>query len=400
MPHPVLIIGAGPYGVSVALELHRRAIPFVICGKPFSLWFNHTLAAASLRSDIHVSEVYTRDRRLRLDRYLDDALPPAEANAIRRGRIPVTVFRDYLRHVLATLPFPIEPERIASLDVRGGEFVARTQGGRVMFASQVVLACGLEAHQRLPQALKELNGVVAHGWHTHRYEHLRGRRVMIVGSGQSAGEAVWKLRSDNEVTWVYRRPPVYYADPIALPRPLFALAMRGSHVFSLLPAFVQRRLRQNLLDSTMTPDLRHHVQAADVTPVQADVADLGLHLHGEGVRSGQLGQSFDQVIACTGYRHRLDNLAFLSPAILAAARCHADGMPVLDRSFRTTVAGLYIVGAMAEPKHGPAMRFMSGCRSTALLLGRAVQREMHRTRPVAAKCRHTSPAADDLSSYN
>ena len=377
MIQPVLIIGAGPYGVSVALELSRRRIPFVICGDPFALWFNHTLERASLRSDVHVSEVFTKDRRFRLDDFLTRTLPVAQADAIRRGRIPVSVFRDYLRHVQASLPFPIVREKIVSLDKRCGQFIAQTTSGQVIAASQVILACGLESHQRLPEALKHLNGHVVHAWQTQRYEHLRGKRVLVIGSGQSAGEAVWLLRHDNTVTWVHRTPPDFFADPIALPRPIFALAMRTSHIFSMMPAWLQRKLRQNLLSSTMTPDLREDVFASNVHAVQTDAGELGLTVSQGAIDSARLKRSFDLVIACTGYRHRLSNLAFLSPALLGLARCDAEGMPLLDRAFRTSVPGLYVVGAMAEPKHGPAMRFMSGCRTTALLLGAAVEKELN-----------------------
>lgn len=377
MTQPVLIIGAGPYGVSVALEFFRRRIPFVICGDPFALWFNHTLERASLRSDVHVSEVFTKDRRFRLDDFLTRTLPLAQADAIRRGRIPVSVFRDYLRHVQASLPFPIVREKVVTLDKRCGQFIAQISSGQAIAASQVILACGLESHQRLPDALKHLHGYAVHGWQTQRYEHLRGKRVLVIGSGQSAGEAVWLLRNDNEVTWVHRTPPEFFADPIALPRPVFALAMRTSHLFSMMPAWLQCRLRQNLLSSTMTPDLREEVFAHNVHAVQIDAGELGLTVAQGAVESARLQRAFDLVIACTGYRHRLANLQFLSPAILGLARCDAEGMPLLDRAFRTTVPGLYVVGAMAEPKHGPAMRFMSGCRTTALLLGAAVDKELN-----------------------
>src|SRR5438132_263722 len=37
----VLIVGAGPYGISLSYELHRRGIPFEVVGHPFSLWRRH-----------------------------------------------------------------------------------------------------------------------------------------------------------------------------------------------------------------------------------------------------------------------------------------------------------------------------------------------------------------------
>lgn len=372
MKSPVLIIGAGPYGVSIALELHRRGVPFVVHGEPFSLWHRHTLSAASLRSDVHVSEVFTKDRRHRLDSFMDATLPPADARRVRQGRVPVSLFRDYLRQVQSRLPFPIVEQRITGLCGDGNGFVATTAGGETIAASQVVLACGVEGHRYLPPCLADLDSErVVHGWHVQQYESARGQRILIVGSGQSAAEAVWHLRPHNQITWLHRTRPTYFADPIALPRPIFALAMRGSHVFSLLPGWLRSRLRKNLVGATITPDLEPHVAADDVEQIQGDIESLRLVGRGGAVHSAALNRDFDLVVACTGYRYGLRNLTMLAPRLAEQIRCEED-MPVLDRRFQTSVPGLYVVGAMAEPKHGPAMRFMSGTRTAAMLVGAAV----------------------------
>jgi thioredoxin reductase len=372
MPLPVLIIGAGPYGVSIALDLHRRGLPFVICGEPFELWYRHTLTAVSLRSDIHVSEVFTKDRRHRLDRYIEASLPATDALRIRKGRVPVGVFREYLRHVQSNLPFPILRTRVTSLERDGDDFNAATADQGMIRASQVVLACGVDAHRHLPECLVELASErVVHGWQVQRYESARDQSVLVVGSGQSAAEAVWHLRPHNRVTWVHRTSPTFYADLVALPRPIFALAMRGSHIFSMMPNWLRTRLRTKLGGTTITPDLKQHLE--DVNSLSCDVQNLQLVNRGNLVYSSQMNQEFDLVIACTGYRHALKNLSMLSRELISAVRC--DGaMPVLDRCFQTSVPGLYVVGAMAEPKHGPAMRFMSGTRTAVMLVGAAVAR--------------------------
>lgn len=374
MTSQVLIIGAGPYGVSIALELHRRGIPFIICGKLFSLWHQHTLTQASLRSDVHVSEVFTQDRRFKLDRYLDQSPFQSEARRISAGRVPVRVFREYLKHVESKLPFPVIDEHVVHVERdHTGHFIALTAQGRDIHAAQVVLACGIEAHRNLPHGLESLGEErVSHSWQVNQYEQATGQRVLVVGSGQSAAEAVSLLRKSNEVTWLHRTQPVYYADPIALPRPVFALAMRGAHVFSFMPQWLRHRLRKHLLGTTVTPDMKVELNSENVTRIEADVESLRLEIQGTVVRSASMGQCFDKVVACTGYRYRLKNLKMMAPSLREAIACESE-IPLLDRRFMTSVAGLYIVGAMAELKHGPAMRFMSGTRTTAILIGSAIE---------------------------
>jgi len=36
--YPVAIIGAGPYGISVAAHLRNRGIPTLVFGKPMAFW--------------------------------------------------------------------------------------------------------------------------------------------------------------------------------------------------------------------------------------------------------------------------------------------------------------------------------------------------------------------------
>ena len=42
MSSPVLVIGAGPYGVGIADEIHERGLDVRVVGEPFELWRRHT----------------------------------------------------------------------------------------------------------------------------------------------------------------------------------------------------------------------------------------------------------------------------------------------------------------------------------------------------------------------
>lgn len=367
----VLIIGAGPYGVSLAYDLYRRKVPFQVVGKAFSLWFDHLVPGIQLRSDWRASQLYSRDGHLDIDRYLRMHYSPKKAYSVKQGRVPSALFQDYLRWVLTELPFKVVDERILELHQDGSDFVAQTSSGGELRARRVVCATGIESHRNLPRELASLPAVV-HGWNTSEYCSMKNHRLLVVGGGQSAAEAIACLGDSNQITWVHRSPLVFFSEPINLPKPLFDLALRLSAIFYRLPRGARSLLGRRFLESTITPDLESTVMRKSISRLQMDVADLGLMVGGpERVYSQQLNEAFDKVIACTGYRYALSTIRFLSRDLLRRiASLHQ--VPVLNRHYETSLKNLYMVGGIAEPTHGPAQRFMFGCRDATRTVGAAL----------------------------
>src|SRR4029077_19309567 len=63
------IIGAGPYGLSIAAHFRRRGIPFRIFGRPMDSWLNHMPKGMMLKSDGFASNIYDPDEELTLGRF-------------------------------------------------------------------------------------------------------------------------------------------------------------------------------------------------------------------------------------------------------------------------------------------------------------------------------------------
>ena len=417
----VLIVGAGPYGISLSYELHRRGIPFEVVGHPFSLWRRHTLSSTHLRSDINASQVFARDDRFSLRTFLRANYSASEAARIMRGRIPVEVFRRYADWILADLPYrPLErkvtrlqlkndgitngfiqhPYNVSGGNMYGvelgatipfGDFVRALDGfgvtggvgwtqstlddGAEIAARRVVLASGIESHQVLPECLARLpNRLVMHSWRVREIERITGRRLLIVGGGQSAGEILAHLANDNEIVWAYRSPLIFFSEPINLPRPIFAAVLRLSSVYYFLPRPLRQLLGRRFVASTITPNLKSVLLSGRFPRIQTDAADLDLRELDGAIYSSRLDRAFDHVIACTGYRYRLASLDYLDPALAAEIEVGPDGAPRLNYDFATSVPGLYMVGGIAEPVCGPAQRFMIGCRHATLRVSRALVR--------------------------
>jgi cation diffusion facilitator CzcD-associated flavoprotein CzcO len=368
----VLIIGAGPYGFSLAYELHARGIPFRIFGKPMSLWFDHVLPNVQLRSDWRASQLYSRDGRLALTRYLKEHYDAVKAESLLQGRVPTALFRDYLRWAMTQIPAHTIEQKIVSLERGARSFIATTDQGSTVQARRVVIATGIESHRHLPAPLAELpSALLIHGWEVNRYVAMQDRRILVVGGGQSAGEAVALLSAKNAVTWVHRSPLIFFSEPINLPKPLFDLALRLSTLFYHMPTRLRERLGRRFVQTTITPDLRPFLLNQCIQRRQADASQLDLQISGNSLFSKLLDQSFDHVLACTGYRYSLSTLGFLS-AQLQSQIASQQGRPVLRRDFATTVPQLYMIGGIAEPSHGPAQRFMFGCGTATRRVGEAL----------------------------
>ncbi len=373
---PVAILGAGPYGVAIASELRRLGVPFRVFGQPFQLWRDRTLPEVFLRSDLQASEIYAHDGRYSLRQFLADRPSDLEAIANNQGRVPVEAFRDYLSWVQSQLTFDIEHTDVLRVDAEREGFQLETSSGEQFTAGMVVIATGIGAFASLPTSLEALQSSrVIHAWSVSEYAELRNCRVCVVGSGQSAGEAVERLRKHNTTTWIYRSKPIFHLDPLNLPRPVFQFVLRASNTAYYLPRILRQAAKRVFVGSTMTPDLQTSVFAEDVIRVQADVNSLDWVERETELYSARLDTAFDYIVCCTGYRLDAKRLPFFGPDLRERLTCE-NGMPRLSRNFESSILGVYVAGGLAENSHGPAQRFLIGNRHAAIAIGRAIAKSV------------------------
>jgi thioredoxin reductase len=374
MKTKVMIIGAGPYGISLAYELWRLKVPFVISGQPFSLWFDHTLGSMSIRSDSHTSEIYTQQDVFNMKRYIKWKFPD-HADELLKKRIPTAVFRDYLQDVLARLPFSIERQKVMNVTKQGMSFIHTLEDGQEVISDASVVATGIENHRVIPDGLTSLSAEhMMHSWQVADYEYMKNKQLLVVGAGQSAAECAAHLSEENQVTWVMRKKPVFYSEPINLPKPVFKFILYGSPYFYFLPQQVKSLLGKKFVETTITPDMKRIWESDRIRIVYADVNDLKLYEDDGGkVKSDVLNAAFDGVIAATGFQYRLDALHFLDKELKLSIQVKS-GIPIINYRFQTSVEKLYMVGGITETHYGPAQRFMMGSRHATLTLGSVLSR--------------------------
>jgi len=72
----------------------------------------------------------------------------------------------------------------------------------------------------------------------------------------------------------------------------------------------------------------------------------------------------DHVIGATGYKAAVSRLSIIDESVQSRIRT-AEGTPILNRHFESSVSGLYFIGAAAANSFGPLLRFAYGAKFAA-----------------------------------
>jgi cation diffusion facilitator CzcD-associated flavoprotein CzcO len=314
--------------------------------------------------------------------------------------IPIDAFIDYGLWFQQRLVPDVERPMATAVDRWRDGLTVVFDSGEELSVAAVVVATGLTYFAHVPPELERLarggpspTGVLSHSAQHHDLASFAGRRVAVVGAGQSALETAALLHeADADVRVLVRGPRAVFGSPppdidhqgIGTPlKPESPLGPGWSHLaLSRAPALVRRlpvRTRQWLVENILGPSgawwLRDRVQGRlpvevlqRIRGASSDGAEVTLDIDTDrGVRS----LTVDHVIAATGYRVTLDALGFLTPP-LRAQITHTDGTPHLGSAFQSSVPGLYFSGLAAALTFGPLMRFVAGTGFAARRISRSL----------------------------
>lgn len=339
----ILVVGAGPYGLSLANHLHASGKSFTIIGKPMELWKSHTFTDASLRSDMATSEIAHPEDKYSLTNFRTVRNFPKEQI---KERVSVKEYRDYIEWVLEDLPYEIQENYLSNLTKEGDLYQAELDDGSIIEATQVVIATGVAHHLHIPEVFASDDRVV-HSYFTQKIEAFKNEKLLVVGAGQSAAEAMEIcLDNDNDVEWYSRKAPRFYSEPLDLPKWLFDLVVKSAGLFRRMPTGLIRSVFSIFSATTMTPEYEEMLK--DVKRYD-ELPDL---------------DGYDHIVAATGYHYTLKHMRFLDAELRASLEMR-EAMPRIDRNFMSSLKDLYFVGPATEMFFGPPMKFMIGSRYAA-----------------------------------
>jgi hypothetical protein len=384
MTVPVAIVGAGPYGLSVAAHLDARHIEYRIFGDPMLFWSN--IAAAGdrrfLKSYCFGTNISTPEPGFAFADYngprgLETFEPCSIGN-----------FAAYGRWFQENVVPAVEPVDVTVVAWQSDGFMLTLANGESLRASNVVLATGLSGFAQVPAAVASLPSQrCIHTSNVSSFDAFRGQSVAVIGGGQSALEAAALLNEagarpqllvrDRGLLW-HRRVMRERSLWRKIRSPITGLGT-GPKAWALtrfpgathrLPAAWRTRIVRSHLPAEGAWWLRERVEGivpvrcnTVVTAARESSSRLQLKLR-DVLANAQQSLDVDHVIAGSGYSIDVERMAILDPALRAGIRRIA-GAPHLNPLFETSVPGLHIVGPASAMSFGPLFRFVVGAGYTA-----------------------------------
>jgi len=362
MTSRVAIVGAGPAGLAVVSALRRRGIPLRV--------FERADGVGGLW-DISrpVTPIYDTT-------HLISSAPMSGFEAVPMPQhfpdYPShRLVLDYLREYAATLELDgdidLAVEVSAVTEVTDGWILTLSDGRTTEPFSDVVLATGHQWEPNLPAYAPNFGGLAIHSMHYRSPELLRGRRVLIVGGGNSACDIACDAAPLAARVWLsMRRGYHFFPKHIAgIPADQFSSRLRHRVDADGSVSTIERMLRSIVGNpgrfGLPKPDHRpfesnpivntqvlHFIAQGDVQPVTdvASVVGTAVHL----VDGGRIQP--DVIVFATGYKHRVP----LLDAVLG--RPGRTGDLILNAvAVAVDQGGIYVTGLFETD--GPAFPLLS-----------------------------------------
>ena len=385
----VAVIGAGPYGLSLAAHLGECKLSYRIFGTPMSSWRNHMLTRTWLKSDGFASSLYDPKSAFTLGRYcLEQSLPYADVGL----PVPIETFIAYGLEFQKRFVAQLEETEITAVSRTASGFELTTQTGETVRSKRVVVAAGISHFGYIPPMFANLpQEFLTHSSHHKEVLGFKGRKIAVIGAGASAVDLAGLLQEAGADTHlIARRPAIAFHEPSTEPRPITQrllmprsglglgwrsrLCTDAPLLFHSMPS----RLRTRAVQRHLGPAPGWFAKGRFVGRV---TSHLGTRMKQVGIRGNSVSLNFtqqdgcdsefqfDHVICATGYKVSLQRLGFIHQA-LRTQMATVEGVPKLDRNFQSVVPGLYFVGLASSNSFGPLCRFAYGAKFTSKRLSR------------------------------
>jgi FAD-dependent urate hydroxylase len=381
----VAVVGSGPYGLAATAHLRAAGVQTHTLGRPMVFWRERMPNGMFLRSAWEASSIGHPHGRLTLDEYRDEHAPTLSAP------IPVVDFLRYADWFRQHEVPDLDEREIVRIDRPNGEFRLLLRGGDELHVRRVVVAAGLAPFAARPP---QFDGVppelASHASEHTDFEAFAGRRVLVVGGGQSALESAALLgEAGAEVTVAVRATHLHWLPaprltgrlgsarrrlyrpvlhrllypPTDVGPPVLNWIVATPGVFRAIPRLLQE------------PIALRCIRPAGAHWLQARLAEIelrtGCSVRAAAPDAGRLRitlddgttELVDHALLATGFRIDVGQFPFLAPE-LAGSVATSGGYPILQRGFESSVSGLHFIGAPSAKSFGPIMRFVCGTRFT------------------------------------
>jgi cation diffusion facilitator CzcD-associated flavoprotein CzcO len=272
----------------------------------------------------------------------------------------------------------VDRRTVASIARSNAHFDVTLVDGARLSSRVVVVAAGIGPFLKKPAVFEPLSPDLA----SHCYEgrpigQFAGKRVAVIGAGQSALESAALLHeagSDVEVVarspelrWIGQHGWLHHLGPLS--SALYAKHDVGPMGISRLVAYpqllaafprgIRERIRRRAIRSAGSAWLPPRLRSVKITTgrsvMSAEPVGRQLRLRLDDGSERRV----DHALLGTGYRVDVARYPFLSRELLSQVRV-VDGWPALSKGLRSSVPGLHFLGAPAAGSFGPLLHFVAG----------------------------------------
>jgi thioredoxin reductase len=391
--YDVVVVGAGPYGLTTAAHLLGKGLKVAIFGKPLELWRERMPAGMLLRSHWWATSLSDPKNRYSFARFFAQS-PKYKACY----PVPIEAFIEYglwfQQHAVPS----VDETYVANIKREENQFILTLEDGRVVRSAAVIMAVGVYYFAYRPAEYTGLPAeLVSHSFEHSDFSRFKGKKVVVVGGGQSAVESAALLyEAGAQVHLIARRPINWLGPDSEKPRPLIEQLKAPTagiangwknwileyvpYLFYRFPQPKKDRYLKNHYNAAASDWLRDRTidkvdirENQKITEMQA--ADNGVAV----TLSNGDHLEVDHVMLSTGYAVNLQNLPMLDQDLAAQVHTDAD-IPILSHYFESSVPGLYFIGLSSIRAFGPLYRFVLGNKAAARRVASSVSRRFSHAR--------------------
>ncbi len=384
--YDVVVVGAGPYGLSTAAHLLGRGLRVAVFGRTLELWREHMPKGMLLRSHWWATNLSDPRKAHGFERFCkeqkyDNSYP-----------LPIKTFVDYGLWFQRRAVPQVDETYVSSIERHDNRFLLTLEDGREVESLAVVMAIGLRYYANRPEQYGRLPaGPVSHSSDHRDFSRFKGQDVIVIGGGQSAIEFAALLHEAGAGVQVVSRRRIVWLPPdrmhvrtplesILAPKASIAPGW-GNWVLDHLP-YLFYRFPQSRRDSHnaayhsgATDWLRNRVIGKVTLREGQTVTKLNV-VDGRVVATVSDGARLtaDHILLATGYTVDIDKLTMIHPSLRAEIATDR-AIPVLSHWFESSVPGLYFIGLTSLRAFGPLYRFVAGCGAAARRVAKSVARQ-------------------------